>query len=128
MAKGQVKQKKTPTVIKALEEALGLGCSIVNACLQAGISESTYHRWCEEDEKLKKRFAMLRQKQILKARKIIDKALNENDVNTAKWYLERKCKDEFSPTVKQEIEQSVTVTKIKKVVIDPRTDKPNDDA
>lgn len=128
MAKGQVKQKKTPTVIKALEEALSLGCSIVNACLQAGISESTYHRWCEEDDKLKKRFATLRQKQVLKARKVIDKALDSNDVNTARWYLERKCKDEFSPTIKQEIEQAVTITKIEKIVVDPKEDKPNDNA
>ncbi len=31
-----------------------------------------------------------------KADQLINKALNEGDVSTAKWYAERKAKDEFS--------------------------------
>ena len=33
---------------------------------------------------------------IFKARTVIADALNNKDENTARWYLERKRKDEFS--------------------------------
>jgi hypothetical protein len=44
---------------------------------------------------------MLKEKLILKSRSVIAYALDNKDENTAKWYLERKRKDEFSS--KQEI-------------------------
>jgi hypothetical protein len=33
---------------------------------------------------------------LIKSILVINKALNEGDVSTAKWYAERKGKDEFS--------------------------------
>ena len=44
---------------------------------------------------------MLKQKLVLKARVVIAEALKNNDENTAKWYLERKARDEFA--AKQEV-------------------------
>jgi hypothetical protein len=38
----------------------------------------------------------LQQKPLIKSILVINKALNEGDVSTAKWYAERKAKDEFS--------------------------------
>ena len=38
----------------------------------------------------------------LKARTVIANALNNKDENTAKWYLERKAKNEFSTKVENE--------------------------
>ena len=38
----------------------------------------------------------------MKARTVLAKSLENEDENTAKWYLERKRKDEFSTRVEQE--------------------------
>ena len=46
---------------------------------------------------------MLKEKLILKARTVIADALNKKDENTAKWYLERKKRDEFSTKIENEV-------------------------
>ena len=117
MAKGQIKQKQTSEVITKLEYAFSMGCTVVDACTIGGIGETTYYRWCGEDEALRGRFQLLQGTQILKARVIIDDALNSGDLATAKWLLERKCKREFSTLVNQEIEGKPQVTEIRKVII-----------
>ena len=42
------------------------------------------------------RKAALKEKMILKARSVVNDALENKDLQTAQWYLERKRKDEFS--------------------------------
>jgi len=85
------------------EERIGLlrkcfaeGCTDKEACLVAEISQKTlsdYQRrtpgFAEEKENLK---AL----PIFKARKIINNALDKEDLDVAKWFLERKKKDEFA--------------------------------
>lgn len=100
--------KQTPETVRALEEALGLGCNVVDACLQAGISESTFYDWCKADKKLSDRLSKLKKKQVLKARNVVDKALDDGDVNTAKWLLERKEKEEFSTQINQVVDATVS--------------------
>lgn len=43
--------------------------------------------------------------QKIKARYVVHKALEKGDRDMAKWYLERKAKDEFS--TKQEVDTTV---------------------
>jgi flagellar biosynthesis/type III secretory pathway chaperone len=91
----------TPETIKKLKEAFSQGFSIDNACIWAEISKQTFYTYCEKEEGFLDYCKALKQKPLIKSILVINKALNEGDVSTAKWYAERKAKDEFS--LRQEI-------------------------
>lgn len=99
----QKKYRQTPEVLLQLKQALGIGCTVKEACIFAGIGETTYYEWKEADKKLAAELDKLRQNPVLKAKKVIVDSLDDGDVNTAKWYLERKKKDEFSVRTEQDI-------------------------
>lgn len=104
------KDKKTagrPTVmtidvVNKLEQAFSMGCSDVEACLFADISKQTLYDYQAKNPEFVDRKERLKERLILKARTVIADALNRKDENTAKWYLERKAKNEFSTKVEQE--------------------------
>ena len=85
----------TQDVVNKLEQAFSMGCSDLEACLFADISKQTLYDYQEKHPEFADRKAMLKKKMIFKARSVIADALNNKDENTAKWYLERKAKDEF---------------------------------
>lgn len=86
----------TKEVIDKLETSFSMGCSDLEACLFAGISKQTLYDYQARNPEYADRKAMLKERLVLKARTVIANALNNKDENTAKWYLERKKKDEFS--------------------------------
>ena len=94
----QKSPKRTPETIHKLEEAFSLGSTVAEACFYADISQSLYHQWIVDEPELSERFKELRLKPVLLARRTVIRAMQE-DVNTAKWYLERKCRDEFATRV-----------------------------
>lgn len=94
----------TPEVVAKLEQAFSLGCSDLEACLYADISKQSLYDYQAKYPEFADRKAMLKEKLILKARTVVADALNNKDENTAKWYLERKKKDEFSTKVENETE------------------------
>ena len=94
----------TEEVVSKLEQAFSMGCSDLEACLFANISRQTLYDYQEKNPEFIDRKALLKQKMIFKARSVIADALNNKDENTAKWYLERKRKDEFSTKVENETE------------------------
>ncbi len=116
MAKDQKKQKQTPEVIAKLEYAFSIDSTVIEACFFADISETTYHRWCSENEQLRERFKALKSKQVLRARQTI--CDNLDDVSTAKWYLERKRKDEFSIKIENKYENVRPVTEAATIYVD----------
>ena len=73
--KGGRPSSVTPETLAKLEQAFSLGCSDLEACIYADV--------------------------VLKARTVVAEALKNKDENTAKWYLERKARDEFA--AKQEV-------------------------
>lgn len=83
------------TVVSKLEQAFSMGCSDLEACLFADISKQTLYDYQKKHPDFIDRKAMLKEKMIFKARSVIADALNKKDENTAKWYLERKAKNEF---------------------------------
>lgn len=85
----------TETIVKKLEEAFSLDCSVWEACFYANISRQTYYNRLENEPELVDRFAALREKPVLLARQTVVKAVKENP-DIALKYLERKRKDEFS--------------------------------
>jgi hypothetical protein len=94
----------TPEVVNKLEQAFSLGCSDLEACLYADISKQSLYDYQAKYPEFADRKAMLKQKLVLKARTVVANSLNNNDENTAKWYLERKRKDEFSTKIENETE------------------------
>lgn len=97
----------TPDVVNKLEQAFSMGCTDLEACLYADISKQTLYNYQEKHPEFVDRKEMLKQKLVLKARSVVAEALNNKDENTAKWYLERRRKDEFS--VKSENEVSLSI-------------------
>jgi predicted DNA-binding protein YlxM (UPF0122 family) len=86
--------KQTPVAVKKLEEAFAMDCSIEEACFYAGISRQTYYTWIKDNPELLDRFEELKQEPFLKARKTILDNLDQPE--HAKWYMERKRKNEFA--------------------------------
>lgn len=86
----------TPEIIDKLEQAFSMGCSDLEACLHANIGKTTLYNYQNENPEFVERKEQLKEKLVLKARTVIAEALNRKDENTAKWYLERKAKKEFS--------------------------------
>lgn len=85
----------TPDVVSKLEQAFSMGCSDLEACLFADIAKQTLYDYQAKHPEFADRKAMLKEKLIFKARTVIANALNKEDRETAKWYLERKAKSEF---------------------------------
>lgn len=85
----------TPDVVNKLEQAFSMGCSDLEACLFANISKQSLYDYQAKHPEFADRKAMLKETLILKARSVIATSLNNKDENTAKWYLERKKKNEF---------------------------------
>ena len=92
----------TPEIIDKLEQAFSMGCSDLEACLHANIGKTTLYNYQNENPEFVERKEQLKEKLVLKARTVIAEALNRKDENTAKWYLERKAKNEFSAKVENE--------------------------
>ena len=96
-------------VIRKLEFAFSMGCTDLEACLQAGISKSTLYNYQGDNPSFLDRKDLLRESLVLKARKTVHDAIDAGDKETSKWYLERKKKDEFSTKSEAAIDQNITV-------------------
>lgn len=95
----------TPEKLVKLEEAFKLGCTNREACFYADVAESTFYDFIKEYPEYSDKIAMWKDYQKIKARYVVHKALDKGDRDMAKWYLERKAKEEFS--TKQEIDATV---------------------
>jgi hypothetical protein len=89
----------TDEVVRKLEWAFSIGCSDAEACFFAGISKQTLYDYQERNPEYVDRKALLKEKMVLKARTVIANALNNEDKDMARWFLERKRKQEFSTRV-----------------------------
>lgn len=89
----------TPEIIEKLKDAFKLGCTNEEACYYAEIGKSTFYDFIKEYPEISEEFNECKHYEKIKARMVIHNALEHNDKDTAKWYLERKAKDEFSTKV-----------------------------
>jgi hypothetical protein len=87
--------KMTPETVKKLEEAFAIGASDGEACFYADISKETLYTYQDKTPGFLDRKNALKERPVLLARQTVAKSM-ETDVNTAKWYLERKLKKEFA--------------------------------
>jgi hypothetical protein len=88
--------KVTPEVVSKLEQEFAQGLTDEEACLVVGISRAALNRYCDANEEFRVKKELLKRTPGIKAKKIINKRLDEEDEYNARWYAERKLKDEFS--------------------------------
>ncbi|MAH46255.1 hypothetical protein CMI37_10520 [Candidatus Pacearchaeota archaeon] len=84
----------TPETRQKIEQAAALDASVAEIAFYAGISRETYYQIIKKDKTFSDRIEALRNKPVLKARQTIVQGLDQPD--TARWFLERKRKAEFS--------------------------------
>lgn len=75
--------------------AFSFGCTDKEACIHADITERQLYYYQETHPEFVSTKALLKEKPVLKARKTIVDGLDKDE--NARWYLERKRKEEFSP-------------------------------
>ena len=80
----------TPEVIRKLEEAFMLGCSDLEACFAADISKTALYDYQQANPDFAERKAALKERPVKLARKVIVKALEAGDINTAHKVIERR--------------------------------------
>lgn len=107
--KGGRPTKMTSEILAKLESGFKIGLNDAEACAYADIDPATLYRYQDKHKKFCKQKEQWKKNPIAKAKNTIYK--NLDDPQTAKWYLERKCKDEFS--TKQEVSTTNTNIDIK---------------
>lgn len=102
--KNAVGRPRTITAKKLdqLKEAFMMGCTNREACFYAEIPESTFYDFLKEYPEFSEKIEIWKTYEKIKSRMVVHKALDRGDKEMAKWYLERKAKDEFS--TKQEVD------------------------
>jgi len=104
--------KFTETTVTKLKEAFALGADVSAACYYAEINRKTYYDWCKTHVGFEDECNRLREKPVLEAYQTVANDMDKPD--TAKWYLERKRKDEFSPKYVIEKEHNPTEEALEK--------------
>ena len=97
----QGKEWNRDEVIKVLEPYFKLGCNVAKACSYSGIPRTTVQTWIENDEELRLKVFSWQNEISAQARKVIKKAVEDNQVSVAQDWLKRKEKDEFSERTEQ---------------------------
>ena len=85
-----------------LESAFKMGATDREACYYANINPDTLYEYQKKNPDFTEQKEAWKQNPVLKAKHTIYK--NLDDAKTAQWYLERKCKEEFSTQSKLELE------------------------
>lgn len=94
----------TPEVIAKLEQAFANAFTDEQACIFASISKDSLYDYIKKNHSFGDRKEELKKRVDIKAKTQVIEAIKNGDMPTAKWWLERKCKDEFS--LKTETEHS----------------------
>jgi hypothetical protein len=96
-------EKVNNEIIRKLEYAFSIGATVLEACCHADIPKSTYYDYLNKNPSFSDRVELLKEEMPLKAREVIKTEIQSGDSHTAKWFLERNKRKEFS--TQQNIEQ-----------------------
>lgn len=89
----------TENVIRLLEAAFLVGSTDLEACVHANISKTALYEYCQKNGAFAERKETLKNQPTLKAKLIINTALDNDDLNTAHRVIDRK----EGQKIKQEI-------------------------
>lgn len=97
VAIGRGRPKKiTNIVLRKLEEGFCKGLSDREACVYADVALSTFYDFCKENSDFSERKEALKDSPKMHAKINIATKIESGDIELSKYYLERKCADEFS--------------------------------
>ncbi len=82
-------------VVRKLEVCLASGYGVSAACHFSGISRSTYYEHLGIDKDFSDKMRLAEEWSTFRARQVILKSIDDGDLSSAKWWLERKAKFEF---------------------------------
>ncbi len=88
----------TNEVVRKLEEALQDGFSVSEACLVSGISRTAYYERRSTDEAFAVKMELAQKYVTIRAKKTVIQAIKDGNFNAAKWWLERREREEFGPS------------------------------
>ena len=99
--KGGRPTKMTPEVLQKLREGFLKGYSDSLACIYADVKERTFYDYCAKNEEFSQDKELWKKKPALKAVDVINRSLDEGDVQTAKFVVERRLKEDWSSRTEQ---------------------------
>lgn len=110
-------------MVKKLVACFSNGFSDQLACDHVGITKQTLYNYCDKNPEFLTIKERLKKNPVAAATLNIVKAIDNGDVKASQWYLERKCKDEFS--IRTEVDNKEQA--VKKVFITEEETKACDD-
>ena len=110
MARGQ--KVDIENYITNIAPYLEVGCSLHEACIHALIPYTTIKDYYDGDEDVRRKIDRLKNGPILAAKTVVINSIKGGDKDTAKWFLERKCRDEFSLRQEQVSSSKINIIKI----------------
>lgn len=96
MAKEGRPTRYTEEIVKSLVKSFEDGSTITEACHVAGISRQSFYDWMRDHKEFLDRISIAQEYPDYVARSVLTKSIKEGNVDTAKWWAERRMKDEFS--------------------------------
>ncbi len=100
----------TEEVLQKLEYGFMKGLTDEQCCNYADIAPSTLYNYCKENPEFSERKEQLKNNPSVQAKLNIVEAIENGNIDIAKWWLERKEREEFS--TKQELGGSLSVSKL----------------
>ena len=92
----------TQAVLQKLEQGFKIGLTDEECCSYADIAMASLYNYQNANPEFLEKKRKWKQNPIAKAKYTIYQ--NLSDAKTAQWYLERKCKEEFSTQSKLELD------------------------
>jgi hypothetical protein len=77
------------TMLKILIDSLQRGCTVKQACALAKTSEQNYYNWVENVPGFLSQMEYAKSYLNDKAKLLVSQAIQDGDLNTAKWHLEK---------------------------------------
>jgi hypothetical protein len=77
-------------VLRKLEDAFSWGCTDSEACSFANLAPRTFYDYCAKNDDFSQWKETLKNMPAMKARRIINKALDDGDIATANKVIDRK--------------------------------------
>lgn len=115
--------KITEAVVAKLERSLENGFTINKACSLSGISYDAFNERYKKDDEFRQKIDLAKDWATEKARQVVIKSIINGNLKTAKWWLERKARSEFSVKFNEPVDEHVglfNVSQINIVVSDER--------
>lgn len=90
--------KYSEDVVQQFEKVFRLDVPDKTAYEYIGVSHQTFHTWLKEKPEFLERITQAKKYARIAAGSVVNEAIEKKDVNTSKWWLEKKHPDEFHPS------------------------------